>query len=548
MKNFFKMFNKAVLIYTLIIWLILNVFGIQNMYFYGGEITTTIVVKILHIFFIYLIIGKIYSLYEQRNTPKGKNEIIISSICFVILMSLLFSVWPGTWSWDDITILKNASFLNLTPWQHFLSGLFQILCLQTIPIPSGVAIVQIIIASLIVGYCITNISILYGKSKKQVIVIQIILGLITLLPPLILYILSGFRMGIYSYLELLLITKMIILYKDKKEITFKESFKISLLTIIISVWRTEALYYPLFILVLFFILGKQVVRKKSAIIAFIMIMVANIYIGKVNNLMIGNNNYSLTATMETVTSIIKISDESDKKELEAINNIIDVNYILENPEKTGELYYWTNGLVRNYTEEQYSNYLKAYLKLAIKYPDVTFKSLWNIFMRAGSGFGEDGKQTTKNMVAHTGGETLDLFNLTKITGTRWNAISVADSRVKRAINENLRENVILFLNGTDSNGNLTIVHNIFWNLFIPFSLILICLIYKIIKKDWFMVFSILTVVVRIPIVFVTAPAEYFMYYLSAYLCAYIISAIIIIETIIQIKYKKTRGLLCEKKS
>ena len=112
----------------------------------------------------------------------------------------------------------------------------------------------------------------------------------------------------------------------------------------------------------------------------------------------------------------------------------------------------------------------------------------------------------------------------------------------------LKQNVILLLNGTDLSGNLTIIHNICWNFFIPFTLILICLIYKLVKKDWFMVFLILTVIARIPIVFVTAPAEYFMYYLSTYLCTYIISAIVIIEAIINIKNnKKIRGLLCEKK-
>ena len=103
------------------------------------------------------------------------------------------------------------------------------------------------------------------------------------------------------------------------------------------------------------------------------------------------------------------------------------------------------------------------------------------------------------------------------------------------------------MNGTDSNDNLTIIHNVFWNLFIPFTLILICLIYKLIKKEWFMVFLILTVISRIPIVFATAPAPYFMYYLSAYLCTYIISAIVIIEFISnlidqKIKSRKVRLL------
>ena len=65
-----------------------------------------------------------------------------------------------------------------------------------------------------------------------------------------------------------------------------------------------------------------------------------------------------------------------------------------------------------------------------------------------------------------------------------------------------------------------------------------------------MIFLILTVISRIAIVFVTAPAEYFMYYLSAYLCSYVISAIVIFEFIsnlINKRSKNIRGLLCEKK-
>lgn len=544
MKEIYQKFNKTAFIYTFVIWIILNVFGIQNMYFYGGHILISIIIKALHMLFLYTIISKIHSLYKKRFEPKVKNEIILTLIYFTILLGLLLLVWPGTWSWDDIEILKNASFLNLTPWHHFFSGLFQVLCLQTIPIPSGVIIMQIVIASLIVGYCISNISILYGKNKKQVIILQIILGLITLLPPLVMYILSGFRMGIYSYLELLLITEIIILYKKNNKATVTDILKISFLTIIISCWRTEAIYYPLFILILYLILGNKIIRKKVVIVVTLIITIINFGITKVNNFMIGNNEYSLTATMEPVTSIIKNSDETDEEELERINKVIDVEYVLENPEKTGELYYWTTGVVKDYSEEQYVEYLKAYLKLALKYSDVTFKSWWNIFVNAGSGLGQDSKQTTKNMVANTGGETLDLFNTRTITGAKWNGVPSIDIRVKRAINEDIRKTIILLLNGTDSNGNLTIVHNIFWNLFIPFSLILICLIYKIIKKDWFMVFLILTVVVRIPIVFLTAPAEYFMYYLSAYLCTYILASIIIIEKIINKKNKKKdRGLL-----
>ena len=542
MRNKLKIFNKRVFAYAFLIWLNLNISGIQNLYFSNGKTLTIIIVKILHLFFLYGIFLKLHSMYNKRNVPKVKNEIIISIVYFLLLIVLLLLTWPGTWSWDDIKILINASSYNLTPWQHFFSGLFQILCLQTIPIPSGVIIVQIIIASMIVGYSISNISSLYGKNEKQVKIMQIFLGLITLLPPVVMYILCGFRMGMYSYFELWLITELIILYKEQKRTTINDILRISFITIIISSWRTEGLYYPFFILILYFILGKKVICKKAAIISILLIMIFNVSIGKINNYMIGNNDYSLTATTDPITALVRNSDESDKEEIEIINKVIDVQFIIDNPDKTSEKCFWEEDVVKDYSKEEYNNYLKAYVKLALKHPDVVLKSMCKMFLKTGSGFGEDGKQTTRNMVGGgCGGETLKLYDIENGACIRWNAVNSDVLKNKKPINLNLRNNVISFLNGIDVNGNLTIIHNVFWNLFIPFTLILICLVYKLIKKDWFMVFLILAVCTRIPLIFVTAPAPYFMYYLSTYVCSYVISFIVIFEIINQNINKKPKS-------
>ena len=507
---------------------------------------TFIIIKIIQVVFLYAIFRKIYSLYIKRKDSKVKNEIIIGAIYFVILMIFLALTWPGAWSNDDITILKNAETYNLTPWHHFFSGLFVTLCLQTIPIPAGVMIIQILIASLIVGYSFSNISELYGETKKQKIVIQVVLGLIALFPPVVLYILSGFRMGMYSYVELLLITKMLVLYKEKKELPFRELLHISFLTIIVSCWRTEGIYYPFLILILYFILGKKVINRKTAIIAFFIIMIIDFSIGKINNLMIGNNDYSISGTMEGLTAVVEASDDiKDKEELEAINKIVDVEFIKDNPDMLSEDVYKTVGIGKEYTDEEYSEFLKGYIKLALKYSEVALESMWKMFWKAGSGLGENGKQTTHNMVNNNWSFAQDLTVMGTNAWREWRKVNSAN---KEPINVELRNNVIFFLNGSDADNNLTIIHNIFWNFFIPFTLILICLIYKLIKKDWFMVMLILTVIARIPIVFVTAPAPYFMYYLSAYLCTYILSAIVIFEIIINLKNKKKiRGLLCEKK-
>ena len=532
MKKIAEIFDIKIFLYAFVIWLSLNISGIQNLYFSTDITTITIIVKALHLIFLYIILKKLNLLWVNRKNPKVKNEIKISIIYFLILSILIILVWPGAWSNDDITILRNAEKYKLTPWHHFFSGLFQSLCLQTIPIPAGVIIIQALISSLIIGYCISNIAALYGKDKKQNIIIQIVLGLISLFPPLILYILSGFRMGMYSYFELLLITKMIILYKERNKLVFTELLKISLLTIIIACWRTEAIYYPVFILILYLILGRKVILKRVAITSFIIVMAINFSIGKINNNMIGSNNYSVTATIQGVIALVQHADETkDKKELDQIDKVMDVKHIKEHPNVPSEIIYWSDGVVKKYSDEEYSNYLKSYMKLTLKYPDVAFKSMWELFADSVSGMGDGSKQSLYNMVYNAHSTALQIYKIGTQGWREWSAVTSTVLRYNTAINEDIRENVILFLNGTQTDGSLTIIHNVFWNLFIPIILILISLIYKLIKKDWFMVVLILAIIARIPLVFATAPAPYFMYYLSTYLCSYVVSTIVIFEMI-----------------
>lgn len=539
MKKLYKLLDKKVFLFTVIIWILLNISGIQSIYFGDSSVLKEITIKILHLFFLYMIFAKIYSLYTQRHKKEGKRELSISLIYLIVLSILLLLTWPGIWSWDDILILQNAQWYNFTAWQHFFSGLFHVLCLQTLPIASGVIVIQILIASLIVGYCINKISMLYGKNEKQICTMQIILVLITLAPPVIAYILSGFRMGIYSYFELLLITKLIILFKEQKQITLLEILKIIFYVVIISSWRTEGLYYPFFILTLFLILGNKIIRKKTAFIMFALIVIANGLIGKINNFMIGSNNYSISATMEPVTSIIKIGDKLNEEEIKKIEKVLNVEYILQNPDLDGEHYFWTEGVVKNYSDEEYSDYLSAYLKLVLKHPQIAFNSMLDMFVRTGSGLGNNSKQTTRNMIKGSG-NTLNLYDLEDGAGEEWTKIN---SKLKQPISINVRNSVISFLCGVDSDENITVIYSIFWNLFIPFTLIFICLIYKLITKDYFMVFLILTVTLRIPLVFITAPAPYFMYYLSTYLCTYIISAIVIFEGINKLISKNNTKIL-----
>ncbi len=533
MQGIKSLIHKKIALAAFITWTVLNVSGIQDLYMRDGDPLKMVPLKLLHLLFLYVIFYKINSLYQHRKEPKGKAELVCFGICFGVYALALLLAWPGAWSWDDITILTEAAFYATTPWQHFLSGTFHVLCLQTLPFAAGVIILQALIIAFIAGYCTVNLSELFGKTEKQKQVLRIILLAIMFFPPIVMYVLSGFRMGLYAFFELLLIAKLLILFKNGKQASTLDLAAIITLGTLLAAWRTEAIYLPIAIFVLLLLLGKRIMRKSAACIALLLMLFCVFAIGKYNNHLIGNNNYSLTATMTPVTEIIRLPDGADAESLAVIDKVIDVEFIRAHTELNGEQCYWAEGCVRNYSDEDYSAYLKTFLKLCIKNPSTVLKSNWNTFCQAVGGFGQDGKQTTRNAVFTSPGGVFEIDP--NNPDAEWHRVN---SILKYPADIELRQQVILGLGGVDADRNLTVIHNVFWSLFIPLGLMLIALVYKLIKKDWFTVILMLTVLCRVPILFMTSPAPYFMYYLSVYLCCYVLSVSVLFEWINDILEKK----------
>ena len=144
-----RYYNIKIAIFAFVIWTILNITGISNIYIVNDLNFKAAIGKVLHLFFLYVLFLKTYNIFSEKKSENGKKRLKYFVLCFSILLFFLIIVWPGTWSWDDIIILQNISHLDFTPWQHFFSGLFYLLCLETIPIPAGVILIQVLIISVI---------------------------------------------------------------------------------------------------------------------------------------------------------------------------------------------------------------------------------------------------------------------------------------------------------------------------------------------------------------------------------------------------------------
>ena len=82
--------------------------------------------------------------------------------------------------------------------------------------------------------------------------------------------------------------------------------------------------------------------------------------------------------------MVKASDlKEDQELLEEIGKIVNIEVIHQNPRMTGEKMYWNRGLgVKNYTKEEYHDFLKAMIMLTMRHPQVFWADRWNTFLKS----------------------------------------------------------------------------------------------------------------------------------------------------------------------
>ncbi len=495
-----------------------SILRIDNLFYEYSKITTYyVVVKILYYFFLMTVWCFGYDFYH--NIKDGKEIYIRGRNIFVVYFSIVFLllmiVWPGTWALDDIrgldTIRRYESFY---PWQHILTGLYQDILLQVLPFPGGIILQQNIIVSLCVAYVITKLEQNYVirsfKNKYADIIIKLVPFL---LPPVLDYQLSGYRMGLYVYLELLLIIIIICDVLGNREITWGKVFFLCLLTCVCATWRSESFLYIPCICVLILRINKSFSRNKKKT-ALIIILFVFFELSSWQNLELINNNYKVISLCRPCVELLrKCNNEENSELLKAINCVIKVQTVYDNPDVDGERLYWDKELVDSwYTEEEYKNFISAFLRLALKYPDVVAKERWSVF--AGS-LGIRG--VTYNNIA----ESALIFD---DDNDYWAAKIFRDNKwiFLRPIFKKIRKIFIYYLGCMNTEGKIIKpLHLLIWNAVFPILVLCYAWLDCLLKKKWNLFILSSTIILRIPIVFTMQPSGWFMYILSFYFLGWV---------------------------
>lgn len=451
--------------------------------------------------------------FNVKRQLKAKNSFYqrafkIFCVYYSICLILMVLIWPGTWFWDDICTLENIkNYRSLFAWQHILTGLYLDILLNIIPTPGGAIVLQLGIISIIVSYVITKLEFSFNLPKFTHSYLDIIVKCIPfMLPPIILFQYSGYRIGIYMFLELCSIVMLVCSKRENTDWSKTKFYTFVALCILVSTWRSEAaLYLPLICILIFFV-NKKVLSKVRKLKFIAIFFLGFSIVSFAQKILLGNDNYLIISICNISTELVHHMDRNKfKNELAIFDKFIPIAIIDKNPSMTGTDHFWNENVKTNTTRQDLKEYIMAIIKLSFEYPTVVLHERNRYFWEA-----MYGRQLWSI-------DTTSVFD----TNTKFNTgILYKNSKwiFKLPISTNLRKKFLetIFL----KNQLNSIPAKIMWNNFIPTVFLLIFTTALLVRKQWFYSAVLLIVLSKISIIYMTSPASLFMYFVSYYFLGY----------------------------
>lgn len=528
--------NKALLMIAVLHW-VLTFFTDHIVFSYvmwdfsdGTQMIKTAMTYGAKAVFLLVLLGIYQGLYRFFTTA-DRRFVKYTLIYFVINMALLFLTWPGIWRMDEFGILNSATLLLPVFWQNYLTSLFYVFSLMLIPVPSGIIIVQCALISLMAGYIINFFVKRFGKA-----------GLAAFIPCLFFPVLDSnlypMRMSLYGFMELFL---LVLLFEwsifggnragkeegrkgtpeDEGTRSLNSIFTtgfICVLAALVTVWRTEAVYYfilfPLLLLILF--MKKWDKKHLIRVICGYLVCALCLFVPQtVGDKLTSGNQYDLTSVVLPLVPLVNeaYGREDCEEQLAAIDKVVNVEIAAEGARqgRSGISLFWGEpGFQREYSDEEYGEFKSAYYALVMKFPAVFLEERFDCFLHS-----TDLLQNTTELFSAEGVPNYDTF---------------AEYPGSKPVSEKLRNGVIQILEWRNLKDYeyKKMGYGVIYSGLLPICIILLVWLLSMLKRKWKAFFLLSLPLVKVPLVFLTAPSRLFMYYYSLYLIGYFLAAYVLL--------------------
>ena len=391
-------------------------------------------------------------------------------------------------------------------WQSIITQLFYIYSMLLIPSPVGITIMQIIIISLCIAFLHTKVEMRFNKKYYNIIIY-----LLLLTPAIIINNLYALRLQLYAYIMMVLFTNLIFDYWDKKELKLLKAVFLYVLSALIILWRSEGIIF-IFILPILMTITYKNLRKIYLVLLMLIINIIT-YLGY-SKIIPSDSRYQTLIFMNPLSVMLQedLKGENTEEDLRKIDKVMDVKLIKENPSYIETPAYWNyqDTIFREDYKQYMGDFYKAYADIIINNPVEFIKARIKTFL-ASSGMDES--------TANGGAFTRYFSGNTEKSEAISNFLD--KYKIMNPINKELKVSVETLLAGVEGAKD-TIIRPVFWNVLPILILMFVILIERLMHKDYIITMIILSLYAKATVVFLTAPASYFMYYFPEYICGIVI--------------------------
>lgn len=456
----------------------------------------------------------------QQLTQRDPFWLLFSRLFIVSLTLyclLLMLIWPGYWVWDDLNILAGVRRGEAPSWQHIFTALYYSAALNLFPSAVGLVLLQVTIAALVFAFVTAKVVTLFGWRLRTALIFLPFFSF-----PVILNIYYPLRLSLYSYALLFLLIKIYLMAKRPRAAEFHVAREIILLTpaiVLVIFWRSEGVIYAAALGAMFFLLRPFINRQNSArVVVASLVLALALALGNLATVSTANPSYQLTVSINPLSMMLqdKLGGQRLTENLAALDRVVDLRLIRSMPDATEVPSFWSGG-VRQGFEEHLAGYNKAFVNLIRDNPGSFFHARIETFL------------FTNGLIGPVG-QNIGSF------APKSNIPSVKDFVAKDSIGAfppllgyEVRELIIKSLLLVQPDEQPTLLRQMIWTIVPLLGLLILLVIFNVVIREWAMVLIISLLLMHAMTVFLTAPADYFMYYLPVYLVGFTFSALSILQ-------------------
>lgn len=251
--------------------------------------------------------------------------------------------------------------------------------------------------------------------------------------------------------------------------------------------------------------GSKITLHQLTVIALsLLILVAGAFISK----SVSSTKYEITAMINPLSTMVQhpLKGDNVQKRLNTIDKTVDIHILKQHPSYIETPAFW-NGAVRSDYAEHYNSFKKEYIYLVVHNPRLFLDNRVNTFMATNS-FGAHPSASHGRLEANDYREDPLVRNF------------VETNPYSEPLAPSIKQKVVHTLLSFTDDFQFNAIGHILWNNIIPIVLLAVITIYKAFRREWFWCCILLLILLRVPLLFLTAPANYFFYYLPVYIAGY----------------------------